>query len=92
MTEVTVRSNFAVTKRKIDRIALEGKHPDLVSCLTALEELMEVKLVNGELGEIYPDIAVTVNGVDSNFLTEMLSTKLSEGIEKPDRTAAVSRA
>jgi hypothetical protein len=79
MTEISVQSNFAATKRKINSIDLPEKDPSLMSCLTALEEVMQVKLVNAELGEIYPDIIVTVDGVDSNFLPDRLATKLSEG-------------
>lgn len=79
MTEISVQSNFAGTKRKINSINLAEKNPSLISCLTALEEAMQIKLVNTELGEIYPDIIVTLNGEDSNFLPEMLATKLSEG-------------
>ncbi|MFH1113299.1 MAG: hypothetical protein V1792_05210 [Pseudomonadota bacterium] len=79
MTEILVQSNFAGAKRKIDCIDLPAENPSLVSCLTALEEVMEVKVVNVDLGEIYPDIIVTVNGMDSNFFPEMLATKLNEG-------------
>lgn len=37
------------------------------------------QFVNAEFGELYPEITVTVNGVDSNFLPEGFATKLGEG-------------
>lgn len=79
MTTISVRSTFAVTKRKIEKIDLPEKNPSLVSCLTALENVTQGKFVNAELGELYPEIMVTVNGLDSNFLPEGLATKLGEG-------------
>ncbi len=79
MIKISVKSNFTGTKLKTDSILLEDENPGLMSALVAIESVMQVKLVNVELGEIYPDITVTVNDVDSNFLAERLATRLSEG-------------
>ena len=79
MTRISVRSNFAATRQKIDHIDLPEKNPSLMSCLTVLEELIHVKMVNAQLDELYPDIEVTVNGVDCGFLPQRLATRLSEG-------------
>ena len=79
MIKISVRSNFAGTKKKTEGILLEEKNSNLMSGLSAVEADIKVKLVNADLGEIYPDIEVTVNGVDSNFLPEKLATKLKEG-------------
>ncbi|MGB6065092.1 MAG: hypothetical protein WBG50_09800 [Desulfomonilaceae bacterium] len=79
MIKISVKSNFTGTKLKTDSILLEDENPGLMSALVAIESVMQVKLVNVELGEIYPDITVTVNDVDSNFLPERLATRLSEG-------------
>lgn len=79
MIKVSVRSNFAGTKRKTENLLLEEDNSNLMSGLSAIEAEIEVKLVNADLSEIYPDIEVTVNGVDSNFLPDKLATKLYEG-------------
>jgi|GEM_PF-1193589 len=79
MTKISVRSNFVPTKRKVESVLLDDENSNLMACLTAIEKAVQVKLVNAELGEIYPDIEVTVNGVDSNFLPKKLATKLSDG-------------
>ncbi len=79
MIKISVKSNFTGTKLKTDSILLEDENPGLMSALVAIESVMQVKLVNVELGEIYPDITVTVNDVDSNFLPERLATRLREG-------------
>lgn len=79
MIKVSVRSNFAGTKRKTENLLLEEDNSNLMSGLSAIEAEIRVKLVNADLSEIYPDIEVTVNGVDSNFLPDKLATKLYEG-------------
>ncbi len=79
MIKISVKSNFTGTKLKTDSILLEDENPNLMSGLAAIESVMQVKLVNAELEEIYPDIAVTVNGVDSNFLPGKLAAGLNEG-------------
>jgi hypothetical protein len=79
MTKIYVRSNFLRTKKKVDHLILEEKEPSLMSCLSALEKVMNVKLVNSELGELYPELQVTVNGVDSNFLPGKLAAGLNDG-------------
>jgi molybdopterin converting factor small subunit len=78
MIKISVRSNFAGMKRKTGDLLLQEENSNLMSALSAIEADIKVKLVNTDLGEIYPDIEVTVNGVDSNFLPEKLSTKLKE--------------
>ena len=79
MTRISVHSNFAPIKRKIDSVLLDEETSNLISGLAAVEAATKIKLVDADLGEVYPDITVTVNGVDSNFLPEMLATKLSDG-------------
>lgn len=79
MTRISLRSNFVSVKRKLDGILLDDEGSNLLSCLIAIEKAVQVRLVNTELGDIYPDIEVTVNGVDSNFLPEKLATRLREG-------------
>jgi hypothetical protein len=79
MTKIHVRSNFAGSTKKVDSVSLGDDNSKLISCLTELENLMKIKIVNYDLGEIYPDIEVTLNGVESNFLPERLLTKLGEG-------------
>ncbi len=79
MVKISVRSNFVPTNRKVESISLDEDTASLKSGLEALEAAMKVKLVNDALGDIRRDIVVTVNGVDSNFLTEKLATKLNEG-------------
>jgi hypothetical protein len=79
MIKISVRSNFAGTKKKTEGILLDDNDSNLMSGLSAIEADIKVKLVNADLGEIYPDIEVTVNGVDCNFLPEKLATKLKEG-------------
>lgn len=79
MIKISVRSNFVPTKHKVESILLEDANANLKACLTVIEQAVQVKLVNAELGEIYPDIEVTVNGVDSNFLPGKLETRLSDG-------------
>ena len=79
MTKIYVRSNFLQTKEKVDHIILEERDPSLMSCLSALEKVMNVKLINSELGELYPELQVIVNGIDANFLPGKFATRLSEG-------------
>lgn len=79
MPKISVRSNFAGTKRKPDSVLLQEENSNLMSGLLEIETAIEEALVNGDLGEIFPDIEVTVNGVNADFLPEKLATELNEG-------------
>ncbi|MFH0822256.1 MAG: hypothetical protein V2B18_05850 [Pseudomonadota bacterium] len=79
MLKISVRSNFAGTKSRIDAVVLEDEHSNLMSVLSAVEAAIKVKLVNVDLGEVYPDIEVTLNGVDHNFLPDKSAAKVNDG-------------
>ena len=79
MIRAHLKTNFLSGKRRIDAIPLDEDKANLGECLTKIEHLEAVQLVDRELMEIYPDIEISLNGVDFHFLPGKMETEIADG-------------
>ena len=79
MIRAHLRTNFLSGKRRTETISLREDKASLGECLTEIERLEAVRLVDREVMEIYPDIEISLNGVDFYFLPEKMETEIADG-------------
>lgn len=79
MIRAHLKTNFLIGRRGIDSIALDEGKANLGECLKKIEELEAVRLVDRTLMDIYPDIEISLNDVDFNFLPKKMKTEIEDG-------------
>lgn len=79
MIRAHLKTNFLSGKRERDTIALDEDKASLGECLKKIEQLEAVQLVDRALMDLYPDIEISLNDVDFNFLPKKMKTEIADG-------------